>query len=279
VTARSKRHLEAVALNAAAVLILAIFLAPLVWAFLISIRPQEYILSFPPRLWAPPSLEHYRKIFETIPFLSYLSNSAVSVVTATLISVVVGSAAGYGLARMRFRGKKDLLFWILSLRILPPAAVIVPFYILFSQFGLLQSKVGLVLAYTLLTLPLSIWLMRSFFLAVPKSLEDAARIDGCSELGLLLRISLPLAAGGILVTMVFCFIFAWNDYVFALVLTSSRNHTVTVGMSRLITTDRIDWGMLLAGAFIAAAPIILLTIVAQRYILRGLTFGFFEQKG
>ena len=278
-TARGRLRLQRLALNAVAVLILVVFLAPVVWAFMISIRPQASILSFPPVLFAPPSLEHYRKIFDTIPLLTYLRNSAASVVSATIISVVLGSAAGYGLARFGFRGKKDLLFWILSLRILPPAAVIVPFYILFSQFGLLQSKVGLVLAYTLLTLPLSIWLMRSFFLAVPKSLEDAARIDGCSELGLFFRVSLPLAAGGILVTMVFCFIFAWNDYVFALVLTSSRNHTVTVGMSRLITTDRIDWGMLLAGAFIAAAPIILLTIVAQKYILRWLTFGFFEQKG
>lgn len=278
-TPEISHRLKTLGLYALAIFFLAIFLAPLIWAFLISIRPTEYIMDFPPALIAPPTLEHYFNIFTTIPLHTYLANSFIAVSTATLLSLLLGSLAGYGLARYNFRGRRDLLFWILSLRILPPAAVVVPFYILFSMSGLLQSIFGLTLAYTLLTLPLSIWLMRSFFLAIPRELEDAARIDGCSELGVLRWVSLPLAAGGMLVTMVFCFIFAWNDYIFALTLTTSRNHTVTVGMSRLITLDRIDWGALMAGAFVAAAPIILLTLMAQKYILRGLTFGFFEQRG
>jgi multiple sugar transport system permease protein len=278
-TAGTRRRLRTAGLYGLAILFLAIFLAPLLWAFLISIRPTESIMAFPPVLLAPPTLEHYDTIFRSIPLQTYLANSFTAVGTATVLSLMLGSLAGYGLARYNFRGRRDLLFWILSLRILPPSAVVVPFYILFSLSGLLQSILGLTLAYTLLTLPLSIWLMRSFFLAIPRELEDAARVDGCSEIGVLRRVSLPLAAGGALVTTVFCFIFAWNDYIFALTLTSSRNHTVTVGMSRMITLDRIDWGALMAGAFIAALPIIVLTLMAQKYILRGLTFGFFERQG
>lgn len=271
----SKSNLQNFGLHVLAIIFMIIFLMPVIWCFLISIRPREFIEGFPPVFWASPTFEHYLNLFISYPFFNYLVNSATAVGSATLLSVILGTLTGYGLARFHFGGK-NLLFWILSLRMLPPTAVIVPLYIFFSKVGLLHTKLGLIMAYTLLTLPLSIWLMRSFFLSVPKEVEDAARIDGCSVIQVLLRISLPMATGGIMVTTVFCLLFAWTDYIFALILTTSRNHTITVGISRLITIDTINWGMLLAGAFIAAVPILILMITAQKYILRGMSFGFYR---
>ena len=275
ISKRLKSGLQNFGLHVVAIMFMGMFLTPVIWCFLISIRSREFIQGFPPVIWAPPTLEHYFNLFSTYPFIKYLTNSAITVGLATLLSVILGILTGYGLARFRLGGKR-LLFWILSLRMLPPTVVIVPLYIFFSQARLTHSKLGLIMAYTLLTLPLSIWLMRSFFLSVPKEVEEAARIDGCSLMGVLLRVSLPLVVGGMMVTTVFCFIFAWNDYIFALILTVSRNHTVTVGASRLITIDKIDWGTLMAGAFVTASPILALTIIAQKYILRGLTFGFLK---
>ncbi len=270
---KKKRKRKNLLMYVLAIFFLILFLIPVVWGLMVSLRPREYIEAFPPVIFAPVSFEHYLGIIERYPLDFYLLNSLTSVGLATLLSVFLGTMAGYSLARFQVGGK-NLLFWILSLRILPPAAVIVPLYIIFRQISLIDSITSLVLAYTLLTLPLTIWLMRSFFLTIPTEIEEAAKIDGCSFYKVLTKVSLPLAAGGMMVSMVFCFIFAWNDYIFALILATSRNHTITIGISRLITIDKIDWGQLLAGAYIAAAPIFAFTVAVQKYILRGLTFGF-----
>ena len=258
-------------------LALAVALAPIYWLFTISIKRDIDQFLFPP-LWFrfQPTWQHYAEAFSSGNFGRYLWNSALVASVSTLLALLAGVPAAYGLARIAWRRDwgSRLSFWILSTRMLPPIVTIVPLFLMLRQAGLLNSRAGLILIYTAFNLPFVVWMMQGFFREVPPELEEAARIDGDSRLGALVRVLLPVARPGLAATAVFCLIVAWNEFLFALILTqTAQSMTLPVGIAARVTQYEIKWGAMSAAGIVAMAPVLIFAAAAQRYLVRGLSLG------
>lgn len=256
-----------------AIVVFAVF--PIVWTFLVSLKPEEDIvtatLQYVPRRI---TFENYVAIWTRSNFPTLIANSAVVALTTVVICTVVGTLAAYAIARYRFPGRRELMLFYLVVRMFPAVMIIIPLFILLRGIGLLDSRIGLALAYTAFLLPVFIWMMKGFFDAVPPDLEDAARIDGASRLVAMVRIILPLALGGLVSTAVFIAIGAWNEYLFALMLTTSTgSRTWPVGLQLMVGEFQLPWGSLAAGGIISILPVMLLFAVVQRTLVKGLTAG------
>jgi multiple sugar transport system permease protein len=199
--------------------------------------------------------------------------SAVVTAASTVFALAFGAAAAYGLARYRFKGNRDLAFFILSTRMAPPIAFVVPMYLLFKTFNLLDTYFVLIIVYTGMNLSFVVWLLRGFFLEIPIELEESALLDGYGRLEVFRRIALPLVKPGIIAAGIFSAIFAWNEFLFAAILTADNVRTVPVAITGFSTSMGIRWGAFMATAAVAILPIFVLTIVLQRQLVRGLTFG------
>jgi multiple sugar transport system permease protein len=248
-------------------------LLPIVWMFLMSLKKQVDALASPPKWLFVPTLDNYRTVLLQSDFPHAFMNSVIVSLTSIAIGLLVGVPAAYVLARYQFRGKHDIGFWILSTRMGPPVIVLLPFYLMFRSVGLLDSVVALIIMHVALNLALIIWLIRGFFLDVPRELEDASLVDGCSRLGALTRVALPLVAPGIAATAIIAFIFSWNELLFAIVLTQRTATTAPVAVFSYITYQGIEWGPLTAAGMIVVIPVVIFALIAQRHIIRGLTFG------
>ena len=248
---------------------------PILWMVLASFKPDPYIYTDQPKWVFPPTLEHYSGMLsEDDSLLSHLKNSLLAAGISTVASVVLGVAAGYGLARGRFADNRHLSFWIISTRMAPIAAVIIPLYLLFSQLHLLHTMTGLVLAYMTFNLPFAIWLMSAFFKDLPPSLEEAALVDGASKWQIFWHVAVPLTTPGIVTTAILCFVFAWNDYAFAATFFSGPDgKTIPVAAAQLLTQSGIDWGKLMAIGTVTVLPMIGFGLVVRRWLVRGLTLG------
>jgi multiple sugar transport system permease protein len=268
--------------QAVAMAFLIIVLFPIYWMIATSLKPSDAILMSPPVFSFKPTLEHYRYAFEQANFALYIRNTLVVAVVSTIIVVVTGSLASYAFARYNVGGG-NLMFFILTTRMMPAIAVVLPFFIIFRTAG--NTAVGqffqlgldrlgtLVVCYTIFNLPFAIWLLHSFFQDIPIELEDSARLDGYSRFKVFLKVVLPLAAPGIAVTAIFCLLFSWNEYLFASILTRNLAKTITVGVGDFWTQRGILWGPLSAAATVCVVPMILFALLLQRWIVRGLTFG------
>jgi len=219
------------------------------------------------------SLTQFRNMFIEGPFFKYLFNSVTSLVGSVAISVPLGLLAAYGLSRGRIPGKKHIYFWIISTRMAPPIAVMVPLYILWRSFGVLHSRLGLILAYTTFNLPFSIWILRGFMDIIPKELEEAAYLDGRNRLKAFVDIIIPLIAPGVGATVILCSLFAWNDYIFSLILGGGGVKNIPVGISELQSASFILWGQIMAGGTVLIIPMIALGLLIKRYLVTGLTMG------
>lgn len=258
-----------------ALLLVAASVFPLFWIMLVSLKPAQLTISWPPRLFFPPTLDNFRELLasERIPFRAYFVNSLVIAGTSTLLSISVASLAGYGLARLKPRGHAGLSMLILGARMLPPISLVVPLYLITSGLRLLDTRIALIVPYIALNIPLATWMMRSYFLDLPKDLEEAAEIDGCGRLATFLRIFVPIAAPGIAATAIFSFVLSWNEFLLALPLTTARAVPLPVVASRVRVEEGILWGRLGAITTILLAPVITFTLVTQRYLVSGLTAG------
>ena len=254
-------------------IILAIFLTPVYLIASSSVKPTPIMFQKPPSFVFSPTLEHYRDLFGMRPFGKFILNSLVVALGSTLFSLTFGSLAAYAISRIRHRRMNDVAFWILSMRMFPPIAVVVPYYIIFKATGLLDTPLALILVYSTFNIPLTVWLMKGFFDEVPVALEEAAAIDGHGLLSIFWRISLPLAAPGLAASAVFCFIFSWNEFLFALMLTGSEAQTVTVAVMSFWSSDAVQWGRIMAGSFIILIPGVIFVLTCQRWFARGLTLG------
>jgi multiple sugar transport system permease protein len=211
-------------------------------------------------------------------FWFYLGNSAIIGLLSTLASVLLGTFCAYGFSRYRIAGSKDWLFFILSTRFMPPLAVVVPIVLMYGQLGLRDSHLGLIILYTGFNLSLAVWLMKGFIDDIPRAFEEAALVDGYSRFQAFLRIILPQARGGMAATAVFCLISAWNEYGFAMTLTSSHATTVPVFFAGLQgNISGIPWPQVCAGALLFVAPIVVFTVLVRKHLLRGMTFGTIKQ--
>jgi multiple sugar transport system permease protein len=254
--------------------VLAIFLIPIGAMILTSFKTQGDALSWPPKILFKPTLENYRNIFALYPFADYLRNSVKVTLGSTALSLFFGLPAAYALARFPIRRKEDVALWFLSLRILPPIAVVIPFFIMLRNASLLDEPFGLMVIYLTFDIPFVVWVSRGFFREVPSELQDAALVDGCSEFGAFFRIALPLAKGGVAATAILTALFSWNEFMFALVLTSTeRGMTMPVAVTLFIRETGIGWGNIGAAAVFMFLPMFILTLSVQRYIVSGLSLG------
>ena len=251
--------------------------APVYWMLTISLKNDVDQFAVPPRWFNfTPTLVHYKDAFLTRSFGQYLATSAVVAITSTVCALLLGTLAAYALARFRLPHKLDtrLALWILSTRMFPPIVTAIPLFLVMRDVRLLNTKASLIIVYTAFNLPFVVWMMRGFFIEVPREMEEAARVDGDSRLGALWRVVLPLVVPGLAATAVFCLIISWNEFLFALVLTQTDDAmTLPVGIAGRVTQYEIKWGVMSAAGVVAMIPILAFAMAVQRYLVRGLSLG------
>jgi multiple sugar transport system permease protein len=248
---------------------------PLVWIFITSLKRETDIVT-PVLQYLPQriTLENYSTLWRRSDFPVLIKNSAIVAVMTMVICILLGALAAYGISHYRFRGRNQLLLFFLVSRMFPVVLLLIPLFIMLRGIGLLDSHLGLALAYSTFLLPLCIWMLKGFFDAIPIELEEAARIDGCTRLGALFRIVLPLARPGLVATAVFVAIGAWNEFLLALMLTTSQgSRTWPVGLQLMVGEFQLPWGQLAAGGIMSILPVIAFFALVQRALVRGLTAG------
>lgn len=247
---------------------------PIVWSVLNSFKTDRDALAYPPKLFFEPTLSAYRDVFfgpeSIIPNL--ISSMIISVGT-TVVTMLMAVPAAYALARLRFRGKKFTGFYVLATQMLPPVGIIIPYYIVLRNIGWIDTYQGIILIYLSFSLPFAIWLLVSYFEDIPYEMEEAAYLDGASRLRTLWRIIIPQVRGGIAVTVVFVFLNAWNEFLFAVVLSGNTVRPVTIAMFNFVSVEQTLWAKLAAVSVLAMLPVVVLGVVAQKHIVKGLTVG------
>ncbi|MBK1695751.1 carbohydrate ABC transporter permease [Rhodovibrio salinarum] len=275
--------LERLLRAAALTVIVVFFMFPIVWILLMSVQTNATILSDPPTLAFTPTLSNYTALITgqldtqagslNIEFMQNLGNSAILSVCSVVVALLLGVPAAYAFARHRFRGSEDIAFTLLSFRFAPPLLVVLPLSLYFQDIGLADTYIGLIWVYQLICLPLILWIVRGYFEDISPDIEHAYRISGHSWLATFRKIALPLAGPGIAAAGLLAFIFAWNNFVFALVLASADKQPVTVGALAFVTASGIQYGQIAAAIVLAIAPTLALAIYAQRYLVEGLSLG------
>ena len=261
------------ALTIGAGALIAFWLFPVVWMVSTSFKASPEITSRIPLFIFRPILAHYRTLLYTYHFSRYFQTSFLVASVTTVITMVLGSLAAYALGCIERARSKDIAMWILSQRMMPPIAVVIPFFILFRLFDLIDTRLGLIVIYLVPALPFAVWLLRSFFRDIPGEIREAALLDGLRHWQVLRRIVAPIASPGIAVTAIFTFIFTWNEFLFALFLTSERATTVPVGISQLVLAYQVLWGEVAAAGTLALLPLLPVVFYLQRHIVRGMTLG------
>ncbi|MBO0660975.1 carbohydrate ABC transporter permease [Jiella sp. MQZ9-1] len=250
-------------------------LAPVYWVVVTSLKIPREIYALPPTLIPHiPTLENYRAVLFESNFPHFVLNSFVVAVGVTVISAVIGALAAYPIARMQFHGRSATARLIVAAYLLPPSLLFIPLFIVLQKLGLVDTKLGLILAYLTFTVPFCTWMLIGYFRTIPHELDEAARMDGASRLQTLRSVVLPIASPGIAVVALFAFTHAWNEFLYALVYVySNDSKTFTAGLAGLVMGDTFIWGQLMASSVIAILPILVIYIAAQRYIVEGLAVG------
>jgi multiple sugar transport system permease protein len=282
------------------------YLVPFLWIMATSIKPFTAVTAIPPKVFFRPDSSNLVKLFTNRTqlreplsaeelarskwyekkiyafqqrilgpslYLKRLMNSFIIAILSTLLAVALGTLSAYGYSRFNFKGKNDLLFFILSTRMLPPIVVTIPIFLMFRFLRLNDTHLGLILLYTVFNVSFAVWVMKSIIDEIPVEYEEAAMIDGYSRFEAFRKIVLPQAMTGIAATTVFCFIFAWNEYVFAMILTMRTAQTAPPFIPSQIDVGMIDWGVIAAGATLFVIPVAVLTFLLRKHLLRGITFG------
>jgi len=256
---------------------LVFFLFPLYWLVVTALKTQAEMFSMPPVWWPERiTLDYFRDILFRSAFGRLAWNSVVVAGGSTLLSVVVGTMGAYSLSRFRlpFGLNAHISFWILSTRMFPPIVSIVPLFLIMRSLDLVDTRLALILAYSVFNLPFVVWMMKGFFDELPRELEESALIDGDTPFGAFRRIILPLVRPGLAATAVFCLIVAWNEFLFALVLTQTEAAlTLPVGIANQVTQYEIRWGAMSAAGVVAMIPLFVFALLVQRHLVRGLSYG------
>ena len=254
----------------AIVLIALVVLFPFLWMLTSSFKTQVDIISWPPKLFFEPTLANYQKVFEEQDFLKYFINSTIVGGFAVALSLLLGLPAAYSIARF---AQKKLAVFILLARLMPGISFLMPWYIIFSRLGLMDSYVALVLSHMLIALPIVVWIMSSYFEGIPRELEESAMVDGATRQHAFMAIILPLSGPGIITATTLSFIFSWNNFMFSQVLSMEKTKTLPIAVYNFLSYAEVDWGGVMAAAVAIMAPAIALTMVFQKYVVKGLTMG------
>ncbi len=257
------------------VLLIVLFaVAPYLWMVLTSIKPNSAILSFPVQyLPTAPTLEHYQVLLARTSFLHNLFNSLVVALGAVVLGLGVSVPAAYAFSRFRFAGRSGLLVFFLVINMVPVVLLIIPLFVLMRQLGLIDTFIGVIMGHATFAIPFSVWMMTSYFNALPCELDEAALIDGASRLQTIRYVVLPLAMPGIVTTGIYIFVSSWNEYLFAMMLSGQNIKTVTVALQSFIGEFTVQWGLLTAGGTLIAIPVTVLFLIIQRRLVGGLTAG------
>ena len=262
----------------------AMYTFPILWVVLTAFKTRVDIFAMPPKFLFTPTMENFVRVFsrataeggaESTNFTRYFLNSLYLSFASVFLALVVGTMGAYSVSRFAFRHRDFVMFSILSTRMLPAIAVIIPVYLMFSKLlHLMDTYTGMVLLYTAFNLPFVIWMMKSFFDEIPPEIEEAAQVDGSSRFRAFYKVALPQVKSGIAGTVVISLLFTWNEFLFALMLTGSKTRTVPVALARTLQGERgVDWGVLAAIETIYMLPVLIVAMSLQKYLLRGLTFG------
>jgi multiple sugar transport system permease protein len=255
-----------------ALLLTVIFLFPIYWLFIISLKTPEEIFAFPP-VWYPKSLQfaNYRVLFKDGDAVT-VWNSLVLAGASTILAMIIGTLAAYSLVRFK-TGGENLAVWIISQRMMPPVAIVFPIFLLYVFFGWVDTYHGLIILYTAFNLPYVIWMMRGYIEDIPLELEESALVDGCSRWEVLWKVVFPMARTGLFATAVFTFVFAWNEFLFALVLTRTEVITYTVQVTHYFGGQSNFWAKIAAMSVLGTVPVFIAVATMQRYLVRGISMG------
>lgn len=280
------KYLKNVLAFLAIIVILIIFLFPVYWTFATSVKGKAEIFEFPPSLIPKTvSFDNYAAVIlgqsndsvvlGEASYFKYLLNSLIAAGSACIVCIFVGAFGAYGLVRLRMsaRGKKNISFWIISTRMMPPIAAAIPFYIMFRNLKMLDNLWSLIISYIAFNLPFVIWTLQGFFREVPHEIYEAAKLDGCGPVSSFMRVVLPLSLPGIFTAMIFTFIFSWNEFLFALILTGESTKTMPVVAASMWSAVASRWGEIATVGITTILPVLILTLCVQKYFIKGMTFG------
>ncbi|HOR48279.1 MAG TPA: carbohydrate ABC transporter permease [Rectinema sp.] len=245
-------------------------LFPFVWMLTSSFKTQVDIVAWPPKLIFSPTLQNYKRVFNEQNFLKYFINSSIIGISSVFFSLLMGLPAAYSIARF---SQKKLSIFILIARLMPGISFLMPWYIIFSRLKLMDSYVALILSHMLITLPIIVWIMESYFETIPLEIEESAMVDGATRQRAFLAVVLPIAAPGIVTSITLSFIFSWNNFMFAQVLSMEKTKTLPLAIYNFVSYAEVDWGAVMAAAVAIMAPAIILTMIFQKYVVQGLTMG------
>ena len=269
-TDRQRPRLRSILFYVLVLVVLAAYLFPFYWMVLSSLKTQIQNIAFPPQFLFTPTLENYQSVFVNNPFFLFLWNSLVIGAGSTLLGLVLGLPAAYGIARFQ---KSGVALGFLIARIAPGISYLVPWFIIFSDLHLVGSYTALILSHLTVGLPLIVWIMIGFFEDVPQELEDAAFIDGANRFEIFLKVALPIVKPGIATAGILSFIQSWNTFMYSVVLSNSETRTLPVAVFGFLSYGGFDWGSLTAAATIITLPVMVLTLLIQRHIVAGLSMG------
>jgi ABC-type glycerol-3-phosphate transport system permease component len=254
-------------------LVTLIFIFPIVWMIATGFKTGNQAFSNSTSFFFQPSLDNYRDVFFESDFKSALITSLRTVSISVVLTVLLASGIAYPMARFPSKGMNRMSSWIISLRIVPPIVTIIPLFLLLRTIKLTGSIWSLVLVYTFMNMPLAVWLLRGFFKEVPREIEEAAEIDGLDNTRIFFKIVLPLSAPGVVATALLSFVFAWNDFLFANILSGATTRTATVGLTEFVTPVGTAWTTIMAAGTLVVIPVWVAALFAQKYLVRGLTMG------
>lgn len=254
-------------------LVVGFIMLPVLWILTTSLAQRISMFKLPPRLFTRPTMKNFIYIFTQMPVVMWTLNSIAISLGTMVLSLIIGVPAGYAFSRVNFTGKKVLLMTILLTRALPTIVIALPFRVLMQQFGILGTRMAVILIDTVYNAAFTFWLMSGIFESIPEDLEEAARIDGCTPVQAFLLVAVPLSKPGLVTSALFAFIFSWNDFLFALSLTSPETATLPLGMLSTYGILQQGWTYMAAMGVVAIVPVIALSLMLQRYYVSGLTFG------
>jgi multiple sugar transport system permease protein len=267
------RFVERLVSTAAMTFLLICFLYPIFWLITTSLKPRLLAFALPPAWIFPPTFDNYVEVFLRSDFIRAFFNSVIIAVSSSIVTQVLAIPGAYGLARYKFRGKYLLSLWTIIIRMVPAVAFIIPLYLWLQRLGLLNTFVGIVLTYLIFTLPMTIFLLRTFFLGIPVALEEAAALEGCSRVRTLILVTLPLALPGVITSMILSFIQSWNEFLYVLVIGGRSTRTLPITIQTFITFEGVNWGQLTAAGVLVTLPVLLFGVLMQKGLVKGLTMG------
>lgn len=269
----NKRNITLTLIYAFLIVYIFVTLLPYAWLIITSFKTRVDAFSMPPKWIFDPTFTNYKEAFLDKGFLLNLRNSLIVTGVSTSLALMIGLPSAYAFSRFKIKGERALMYYLLGTRFTPVVALALPLYLVMAKVGLLNSYVGIVIAHITFNLPFVVWMMRGFFDMVPKEIDEAAKVDGCSWFYIFSRIALPLAKSGLAATAVFCAVNSWNEFFMALILTGRGTATMPVAIPGLLTPQGTIWGQIAAVGTVISVPVLIFAIIVQKNMVKGMTMG------